>query len=87
MSIESYNRLFSLQLLKSIIFVKYQVQRLHTVMNSKRTSCWDAGHVVVELIGIGVGGVDGVDDISGGGGNGRDPSRGCNIQVSVYSLQ
>lgn len=54
-------------------------------MNSKRTSCWDAGHVVVELIGIGVGGGDSVDDISGGGGNGRDPSRGCNIQVSVYS--
>lgn len=56
-------------------------------MNSEWTSCWDAGHVVVELIGIGVGGGDGVDDISGGGGNGRDPSRGCNIQVSVYSLQ
>lgn len=56
-------------------------------MNSERTSCWDAGHVVIELTRVGVCRGDGVDDVSSGGGNGRNPSRGCNTQVSVYSLQ
>lgn len=48
-------------------------------MNSKWIFCWDVGYVVVELIGVGVGGVDGVDDIFGGGGNGWDFSCGFNI--------
>lgn len=71
----------------SINVIPEYIKRLRTVMNSERTSCWDAGHVVIELTRVGVCRGDGVDDVSSGGGNGRNPSRGCNTQVSVYSLQ
>lgn len=53
-------------------------------MNSERACRRDAGHVVIELTGVGVCGGDGEDDVPRGGGNGRNPCCSCNIISFKY---